>query len=103
MTCQYLVFIFKRSDYPKSPFGLSEIRIGDVALELTSPSGTKSIVWHAANAFSSNGNLAGMQIQSNAFFGEDSKGEWKLKVINTGIHKKEATFKGWQLKVTGHQ
>ncbi len=26
MTCQYLVFIFKRSDYPKSPFGLSEIR-----------------------------------------------------------------------------
>ena len=77
--------------------------IGDVALELTSPSGTKSIVWHAANAFSSNGNLVGMQIQSNAFFGEDSKGEWKLKVINTGIHKKEATFKGWQLKVTGHQ
>lgn len=77
--------------------------IGDIAFELTSPSGTKSIVWHAANAFSSNGNLVDMQIQSNAFYGEDSTGEWKLKVINTGIHKSNATFTGWKLKIAGHQ
>lgn len=77
--------------------------VGDVALELTSPSGTKSIIWNAGNAFSSNGNIVDMPLQSNAFYGEDSAGEWKLKVINTGLHKADATFKGWKLKISGHK
>jgi subtilisin family serine protease/subtilisin-like proprotein convertase family protein len=77
--------------------------IGDVALELTSPRGTKSIIWNAGNAFSSNGNLVDMPLQTNAFYGESSTGEWKLKVINTGLHKADATFKGWKLKISGHK
>ncbi|APJ04908.1 S8 family serine peptidase [Silvanigrella aquatica] len=77
--------------------------VGDVALELTSPSGTKSIIWHAGNAFSGNGNIVDMPMQSNAFYGENSAGEWKLKVINTGLHKEDATFKGWKLKISGHK
>ena len=77
--------------------------VGDVALELTSPSGTKSIIWNAGNAFSSNGNLVDMPLQTNAFYGESSTGEWKLKVINTGLHKTSAKFKGWKLKISGHK
>ncbi len=76
--------------------------VGDVALELISPGGTKSIVWNPGNAFSSNGNIVDMPLQSNSFYGEKSAGEWKLKVINTGLHKANATFKGWKLKISGH-
>src|SRR5690606_21944384 len=46
--------------------------VGDVQFELTSPSGTKSIVWHAANGFANNGNLEDMVMQTNAFYGEKS-------------------------------
>lgn len=77
--------------------------IGDVAFELTSPSGTKSIVWNAGNGFAGNGNLADMPLQSNAFYGENSAGEWKLKVVNIGKHKADATFKGWKIKISGHK
>ena len=76
--------------------------IGDNSIELISPSGTKSIIWNAANAFSKNGNMTDMQLQSNAFYGEESAGKWKLRIINTGIHKIDAIFKGWKLKVSGH-
>lgn len=76
--------------------------IGDVAIELVSPSGTKSIIWNAANAFSKNGNIVDMQIQSNAFYGENSSGDWKIRIINTGLHKADATFKGWRIKISGH-
>ncbi|RDB37176.1 S8 family serine peptidase [Spirobacillus cienkowskii] len=76
--------------------------IGDVSLELISPQGTKNIIWHAGNAFTSNGNLDDMQMLSNAFYGEKSYGIWKLNVINTGIHKKNLKFKQWKLKVSGH-
>lgn len=77
--------------------------IGDIAIELISPSGTKSIIWNPANAFSRNGNMVDMQLQSNAFYGENSAGEWKIKIVNTGIHKADATFKGWKLKISGHK
>ncbi|WP_158998625.1 S8 family serine peptidase [Pigmentibacter ruber] len=76
--------------------------IGDISIELVSPSGTKNIIWNAANAFSKNGNMTDMQLQSNAFYGEESVGKWKLRIINTGIHKLDAIFKGWKLKVSGH-
>lgn len=76
--------------------------IGDISLELISPQGTKSIIWHAGNAFTSNGNLEDMQMLSNAFYGEKSYGIWKLNVINIGFHKKNPKFKQWKLKVSGH-
>ena len=69
---------------------------------MVSPSGTKSIIWNVANAFSKNGNIVDMQIQSNAFYGENSSGDWKIRIINTGLHKADATFKGWRIKISGH-
>jgi subtilisin family serine protease/subtilisin-like proprotein convertase family protein len=74
--------------------------IGDVALELTSPSGTKSIIWHTGNAFS--GNLVKMPIQSNTFYGENSSGEWTLKIVNSGLNTiGNVTFTGLRLQFTG--
>lgn len=77
--------------------------IGDVSLELTSPSGTKSIIWNTGNAFSGNGNLVKMPIQSNAFYGENSAGTWTLKVVNTGLNAKKVTFKGLRLQFAGQK
>ncbi|KAB8038695.1 S8 family serine peptidase [Silvanigrella paludirubra] len=77
--------------------------IGDVGLELTSPSGTKSIIWNIGNAFSSNGNLVNMPIQSNAFYGENSAGVWTLRVINSGLNAKTVSFKGIRLQIAGQK
>jgi subtilisin family serine protease len=76
--------------------------VGDIALEVTSPSGTKNIVWHAGNGFASNTNLTDMIMQSNAFYGEQSAGDWMIRAVNTGIHHAQATWLALQIKITGY-
>lgn len=75
---------------------------GDMAIELTSPSGTKSILLHANNAFADDTNLDAMRLLSNAFYGESSVGAWKLKVLDSypgegGTRK----LTRWKVKVYG--
>ncbi|WP_186646076.1 S8 family serine peptidase [Fluviispira vulneris] len=77
--------------------------IGDVGIELTSPSGTKSIIWNIGNAFSNKGNLKNMPIQSNAFYGENSKGVWKVKIINSGLHSANVKLKGLGIQFAGQK
>ena len=77
--------------------------IGDVGIELSSPSGTKSIIWNIGNAFSKNGNLVNMPIQSNAFYGENSAGTWTFKIINSGLNAKTVTVKGLKIQVSGNK
>jgi subtilisin family serine protease len=55
--------------------------------ELTSPSGTKSILLHAANGYSSNGvtyqsTVSNGRLLSNAFYGESAAGNWTLRLLN---------------------
>jgi subtilisin-like proprotein convertase family protein len=75
--------------------------IGDVGIELTSPNGTKSIIWNTGNAFSNQGNLDKMPIQSNAFYREYSSGTWTFKIINSGFNAKKVTVKGLRLQFAG--
>jgi subtilisin family serine protease len=55
-------------------------------IELSSPSGTKSIVMHAANGFSNSGvlqtSLPGTRFLSNAFYGETPLGTWTLRFLD---------------------
>ena len=55
-------------------------------IELTSPSGTKSILMHAANGFSNSGvlqrSIPGTRFMSNAFYGETSTGTWTLRFLD---------------------
>jgi len=55
-------------------------------IELTSPSGTKSILMHAANGFSNSGvlqrSIPGTRFLSNAFYGENSAGNWTLRLLD---------------------
>jgi subtilisin family serine protease len=50
-------------------------------VELTSPSGTKSILLHAANGFT-NIALANSRFESNAFYGEPVNGTWTLRFLD---------------------
>jgi subtilisin-like proprotein convertase family protein len=55
-------------------------------IELTSPSGTKSILMHAANGFSNSGvlqtSIPGTRFLSNAFYGESGSGTWTLRFLD---------------------
>ena len=44
-----------------------------------------------------------MLMQTNAFYGEKSEGDWVVRVINTGINDSEVVWTGVQVKITGHE
>jgi hypothetical protein len=50
-------------------------------IELTSPSGTKSILLHAANGFT-NAAIVYSRFESNAFYGEPVNGPWTLRFLD---------------------
>ena len=50
-------------------------------IELTSPSGTKSILMHAANGFT-NVQVTNTRFESNAFYGEPINGTWVLRFLD---------------------
>ncbi|MBC7420955.1 MAG: S8 family serine peptidase [Bdellovibrio sp.] len=56
--------------------------ISELALELTSPSGTKSILMNARNSLTGIANLVGETFLSNAFYQEPAAGTWTLRVID---------------------
>jgi len=76
-------------------------------VDLTSPSGTKSILFHAMNGFN-NASVVDSRILSNTFYGEPVNGTWKLRFfdfcaasstptqISTDVNHPQ------QLLITGH-
>lgn len=50
-------------------------------IELTSPSGTKSILMHAGNGFT-NSSVVNSRFLSNAFYGEPVNGKWLLRFLD---------------------
>jgi subtilisin-like proprotein convertase family protein len=73
---------------------------GDLGIELTSPAGTRSILFNVNNGFSSNTDLDNMTLLSNAFYGESSVGNWTLTVID-GASSDNGTLDSWALRVLG--
>lgn len=75
---------------------------GQLGIELTSPSGTKSILANINNSFilDSDQNL-NMVLTSHAFYGENSQGEWIIKVID-GESGDTGTLTNWSLNILGH-
>lgn len=107
------------------------LRLPDLAVELISPAGTKSVIMTPYNGMVYQGVMnaadpddlvAGYDktpMLSNAFYGESTKGEWTLKVIdvNSGdysFYKYDAgritianeangELKGWSIRFHGHK
>ncbi len=73
---------------------------GDLGIELTSPSGTKSILLNIRNGFGPATGLA-VVLESNAFYGEAAKGDWTVKLVD-GRAGSTGTLGSWKLKIFGH-
>lgn len=79
---------------------ISHTYLGNLGIELTSPQGTKSIIWNVNNGLKGIQNLTNRQFLTNAFYGERSKGNWMLKVID-GTSGNTGTLDSWSIKVMG--
>jgi len=73
---------------------------GNIGIELTSPSGTKSILWNI-NSGLLEASTTNHVLLSNAFYGESSAGTWSLKLIS-GTANCTPTLVQWQLNISGH-
>ncbi|XGC81195.1 S8 family peptidase [Bdellovibrio bacteriovorus] len=79
---------------------VTHTNIADLALELTSPSGTRSIVINMNNALKNIADYDGEVFLTNAFYRESSQGTWTLKVID-GKSSHTGTLTRWSLNFTG--
>ena len=73
---------------------------GDLGIELTSPSGTRSILKNIKDGFAGS-SLTGMVLASNAFYGESSAGIWTIKVLDGWVGGTQ-TLTNAQIRVYGH-
>lgn len=81
--------------------------ISNIGIELTSPSGTKSIITNI-NSNVLDSNLTDAIFLSNAFYGEKSEGNWTIKLIDganlnpDGTTGTSGTLVNWSINVYGH-
>jgi subtilisin family serine protease len=78
-------------------------------IELSSPSGTKSILMHAGNGFSNQGvlqtSIPSTRFMSNAFYGESGAGAWTLQFLDFCNSTTRTTIRSTDmqtLSLTGH-
>lgn len=76
--------------------------ISDLAIELTSPSGTKSYLVNMNNSLRGIANYQGDILLTNAFYQERSQGAWMIKVID-GKSTHTGTLTRWSLNFFGSQ
>ena len=75
---------------------------GVIAIELTSPSGTKSMLLNPLNAFGGSDDLTNFVMLSNAFYGESSTGNWTIKVVDSHPAADVGTLENWSIRIFGH-
>lgn len=74
---------------------------GQLGVELTSPSGMKSILLNVNNSLDGRPHLNMQTLLSNAFYGESSAGTWTLKIID-GKSGQTGTLNRWDINIIGH-
>jgi subtilisin-like proprotein convertase family protein len=74
--------------------------VGDLGVELTSPSGTTSKLLLINSNIYQNG-LNDFTLLTNAFYGENSYGTWTIKLID-GAQDDAGSLTSWKLKINGH-
>lgn len=75
--------------------------ISDIGVELTSPSGTVSKILRINSNIRDRG-LFGFTLLSNAFYGENSPGNWTIKVLD-GKSGNSGRLLSWEMKINGGQ
>ena len=74
--------------------------VSDVGVELTSPGGTKSVLI-PINSQIQGANISDWILSSNAFYGENSQGDWTIKLID-GAASSTGTLTGWDIRFYGY-
>jgi len=78
--------------------------VGDLGIELVSPSGTRSVLMNAHNAFQKSEVAPRLTLMSNAFNEEPAQGKWTLRVVDVNGRadaSRQALLGGWSLRVQG--
>ena len=78
--------------------------LGDLGIELVSPSGTRSVLMSAHNVFQKTNTVVNLPLMSNAFNDEPAKGAWKLRVVDVNGRQdtgNQALLRSWSLRVHG--
>ncbi|MGE0763059.1 MAG: S8 family serine peptidase [Bdellovibrionales bacterium] len=75
--------------------------IGQLAIELTSPANTKSIIVNMNNSLDNLSNYLGEVFLTNAFYGENTSGTWRIRVFD-GLSGDTGTLTRWELRFSGH-
>ena len=75
--------------------------VSELAIELTSPSGTKSILVNGTNSLVGIANFSGDVFLSNAFYRENSNGNWTIKVVDTKSGGGTGTLTRWSINLFG--
>lgn len=81
---------------------VAHANIGTLAVELTSPAGTKSIVVNMNNALEGLANYEDEILLINTFYQESTKGVWTLRLID-GRSGTTGTLNEWSLNFIGGQ
>ena len=83
-------------------------RLGDLGVELISPSGTRSVLMTAHNVFQVSAQADGLLLASNAFNEEPAQGTWTLRVVDVNGRQArdtdtdaQALLAHWSLRVYG--
>ncbi len=76
-------------------------QMGDVRLNLISPDGTVSTLIDRVNNGSFMSSSFSFNLSSNAFWGEDSNGTWRLQLVDTATNVGRTTLQSWTLRAYG--
>ncbi len=75
---------------------------GDVGIELTAPSGTRSVLLNIRSALGASAySFVDWVMLTNAFYGENPNGAWSLKVVD-GVPADAGTLNSWAIRIFGH-
>ena len=77
---------------------LSHDQPSDISIALTSPQGTRSVLLPPFSGFSDTDTC--FDLISNAFYGENSSGNWSIKVVDKKTNT-EGTLNNWKITVFG--
>ena len=84
---------------------VTHVQSGQVGVELTSPSGTKSILLNINNALlmaSTPDSDLDVTLTSHAFYGENATGTWTLKLVDGKADSISGTLDQWAINILGH-
>ncbi|KAJ7096471.1 peptidase S8/S53 domain-containing protein, partial [Mycena crocata] len=80
---------------------IDHTRRGDVEVELTSPSGVKSVLAEKRRSDSATSGFPGWTFMTVKHWGEDIVGDWNLRVSDQASEGHNGTFLGWNMVFWG--